>query len=60
MLLLLPEVLHPINIFSKYLQKSSLAYCYVAAKLHSLLDSLQNIKEELGKHSVLGNSFKNF
>lgn len=49
MLLLLSQVLHQLNIFSKYFLKSSLPYWYVAATLHNLIDPLQNIKEKLGK-----------
>ena len=49
MLLLLSQVLHPLNIFSKYFLKSSLPYWYVAVTLHNLIDPLQNIKEKLGK-----------
>ena len=60
MLLLLSQVLHQLNISSKFFLKSSLPYWYVAATLHNLIDPLQNIKEKLGKHSVLGNYWKNF
>ena len=53
MLLLLAEVLSPINIFSKYLQTSTL-YCDVGAKLDRLLQRLHLIKGSLKKdhHSV--------
>ena len=49
MLLLLSQVLHQLNISSKFFLKSSLPYWYVAATLHNLIDPLQNIKEKLGK-----------
>ena len=45
--MLLAEVLSPINIFSKYLQTSTLLYCDVGAKLDRLLQRLHLIKDSL-------------
>jgi hypothetical protein len=59
-LLLLAEVLSPINIFSKFLQTSTLLYCSVTAKLHRLLNRLDEIKGELKNHSNIDTNLKYF
>ena len=59
-LLLLAEVLAPINIFSKFLQTSTLLYCSVTAKLERLLNRLGDIKDELKDHNSLGTDLKFF
>ena len=53
MLLLLAEVLSPINIFSKYLQTSTLLCCDVGAKLDRLLQRLHLIKDSLKDHDFV-------
>ena len=53
MLLLLAEVLAPINLFSKFLQTGTLIYNSVSDKLNHLLDHLTRIKEELQNHDSL-------
>ena len=47
MLLLLSEILAPINLFSKFLQTSTLIYNSVSAKLNRLLGRLARITEKL-------------
>ena len=47
MLLLLSDVLAPINLFSKFLQTSTLIYNSVSAKLNRLLGRLARINEKL-------------
>ena len=59
MLLLLAEVLSPINIFSKYLQTSTL-YCDVGAKLDRLLQRLHLIKDSLKYHDSVDTPLKFF
>ena len=59
MLLLLAEVLSPINIFSKYLQTSTL-YCDVGAKLDRLLQRLHLIKDSLKDHHSVDTPLKFF
>ena len=60
MLLLLAEVLSPINIFSKYLQTSTLLYCDVGAKLDRLLQRLHLIKDSLKDHDSVDTPLKFF
>ena len=50
-LLLLAEVLAPINIPSKYLQTSNLVYLSITLKLSKLLSLLNEIKESLQNHN---------
>ena len=50
MLLLLAEVLSPINMFSKFLQTGTLIYSSVSANVNRLLERLLRIKEELKDH----------
>ena len=59
MLLLLAEVLSPINIFSKYLQTSTL-YCDVGATLDRLLQCLHLIKDSLKDHHSVDTPLKFF
>ena len=59
-LLLLAEVLASINIFSKYLQTSNLAYLSVISKLNKLLSCLNEIKESLQNHNSLDSTLKFF
>ena len=47
MLLLLAKVLNPINILSKYLQTSTLAYILITAKVNNLIEKLHIIKDSL-------------
>ena len=60
MLLLLAEVLSPINIFSKYLQTSTLLYCDVGAKLDRLVQRLYLIKDSLKDHDSVDTPLKFF
>ena len=56
-LLLSPEVIAPINTFSKYLQTTNLVYLSVTSKLNKLLSSLNEIKESLQNHDSLDSKF---
>ena len=47
MLLLLAEVLNPINILSKYLLMSTLVYASITAKVNHLIEKLHIIKGSL-------------
>ena len=60
MLLLLSEVLSPINIFSRYLQTSPLLYCDVGSKLDWLLQRLHLIKDFLKDHDSVDTPLKFF
>ena len=60
MLLLLAEVLAPINNFSRYLQTSTLLYCDVTAKLDRLLQRLHTIKDSLANHNSIDSDLKFF
>ena len=60
MLLLLAEVLSPVNIFSKYLQTSTRLYCDVGAKLDRLLQRLHLIKDSLKDHDSVDTPLKFF
>ena len=60
MLLLLAEVLSPVNIFSKYLQTSTRLYCDVGAKLDRLLQRLHLIKDSLKYHDSVDTPLKFF
>ena len=60
MLLLLAEVLSPINFFSKYLQTSTLLYGDVGAKLDQLLQRLHLIKDSLKDHDSVDTPLKFF
>ena len=59
-LLLLLEVLTPINILSKFLQTSMLFSCSVTEKINRLLERLQDIKSELKDHDSIETSLKFF
>ena len=50
-LLLLVEVLAPVNISTKYLQTSNLVYLSITSKLNKLLSRLNEIKESLQNHN---------
>ena len=58
--LLLAEVLSPINIFSKYLQTSTLFYCDVGAKPGRLLQRLHLKKDSLKDHDSVDTPWKFF
>ena len=58
MLLLLSEVLAPINILSKFLQASTLFYCSVTEKVSHLLERLQDVKAEPKDHDSMETSLK--
>ena len=60
MLLLLAEVLAPINNFSKFLQTGMLLYCSVSAKLERLLERLRNINDSLINHGAVGSNLLYF
>ena len=60
MLLLLAEVLPPINIFSKYFQTSTLLYYDIVAKLDRLLQRLHLIKDSLKDHNSVDTPLKFF
>ena len=60
MLLLLLEVLAPINILSKFLQTSTLFHFSVTEKVSRLLERLQDIKAELKDHDSMETSLKFF
>ena len=60
MLLLLAEVLFPINIFSKYLQTNTFLYCDVGAKPDRLLQRLHLIKDSLKDHDSVDTPLKFF
>ena len=60
MLLLLAEVLAPINNFSKFLQTGTLLYCSVSAKLERLLERLRNINDSLINHAAVGSNLLYF
>ena len=52
MLLLLAEVLNPINILSKYLLMSTLVYTLITAKVNHLIEKLHIIKDSLSDSQV--------
>ena len=52
-----PEVIAPINTFSKYLQTTNLVYLSVTSKLNKLLSSSNEIKESLQNHDSLDSKF---
>ena len=60
MLLLLAEVLSPINMFSKFLQTGTLIYSSLSAKVNRLLERLLHIKEELKDHDSVQTDLKFF
>ena len=60
MLLLLAEVLVPVNLFCKFLQTRNLNYGLVMAKFKRLIDRLERIKEELPNHGSLDTDLKYF
>ena len=60
MLLLLAEVLAPINNLSKYLQTSTLLYCSVSVKVERLLERLHRIKDALVNHNAIDSNLKYF
>ena len=60
MLLLLAEVLAPINNLSKYLQTSTLLYCSVSIKVERLLARLRRIKDDLVNHDSTDSILKYF
>ena len=60
MVLLLAEVLFPINIFSKCLQTNTFLYCDVGAKPDRLLQRLHLIKDSLKDHDSVDTPLKFF
>ena len=60
MLLLLAEVLNPINILSKYLQTSTLVYASITAKVNHLTEKLHIIKDSLSDPQVADSKLKFF
>ena len=60
MMLLLAEVLVPINLFCKFLQTRNLNYGLVMAKFKRLITRLERIAEELSNHASLDTELKYF
>ena len=60
MLLLLAEVLNPINILSKCLQTSTLVYASITAKVNNLIEKLHTIKDSLSDPQVADSKLKFF
>ena len=60
MLLLLAEVLSPINIMSKFLQTRNLNYLSLQGKFKKLLSSLENIKSSIPNHDAVDSKLKYF
>ena len=60
MMLLLAEVLAPINNLSKFLQTSTLLYTSVTTKVNSLIDRLHKIKDGLENHDSVDTNLKFF
>ena len=60
MLLLLTEVLVPINNFCKFLQTRNFYYSLVMAKYQQVASKLESIKTELPNHSSVDTSLKYF
>ena len=60
MLLLLAEVLGPINLFCKSLQTQNLNYGLVVVKFKRLITRLERIEEELSNHGSLDTELKYF
>ena len=59
-MLLLAEVLAPINLFSKFLQTGTLIYNSASVKSNRLLDDLARIKAELQNHDSIETDLKFF
>ena len=57
---MLPEVLAPINIISKYLLTSNLVYLSATLKFNKLLSRLNDIKESLHNHESLDSTLNFF
>ena len=57
---MLPEVLAPINIISKYLLTSNLVYLSATLKFNKLLSHLNDIKESLHNHESLDSTLNFF
>ena len=60
MLLLLPEVLVPINNFCKFLQTRNLNYSLVMGKYQRVVSKLETIKKELPNHDSVDTTLKYF
>ena len=60
MLLLVAEVLVPINYFSKFLQTKSLNYASVKSKLEKLIVNIETIKQSLNDYDVIDSSLTHF
>ena len=60
MLLLLAEVLNPINILSKCLQTSTLVYASITAKVNHLIEKMHIIKDSLSDSQVADSKLKFF
>ena len=60
MLLLLAEVLVPINIFCKFLQTHNLNYSLVMGKFQHVVPKLEGIKNKLSNHSSVDTTLKYF
>ena len=60
MLLLLAEVLVPINNFCKFLQTRNLNYNLVMTKYQRVVSKLESIKTELPNHSSIDTNLKYF
>ena len=60
MLLLLAELLVPINNFCKFLQMRNLNYSLVMTKYQRVVSKLESIKTELPNHSSIDTNLKHF
>ena len=60
MLLLVAEVLVPINYFSKFLQTKSLSYASVKSKLEKLIVNIETIKQSLNDYDAIDSSLTHF
>ena len=60
LLLLLAEVLNPINILSKYLKTSTLVYTSISAKVNHLTEKMHIIKDSLSDPQVADSKLKFF
>ena len=60
MLLLLVEVLLPINISCKFLQTCNLNYSLVMRKFWHMVSKLETIKNEISNHSSIDTTLKYF
>ena len=60
LLLLLAEVLSPINILSKYLKTSTIVYASISAKVNHLTEKMHIIKDSLSDPHVADSKLKFF